>query len=46
MPEIKNIADCAKVINYYEHLVQEWESWGNSTIEILHNSNIEIVENP
>ena len=24
----KELKDYAEIINYYEHLVQEWESWG------------------
>ena len=35
MPEIKSTKDFANVINYYEHLVQEWEQWGCSVDEIL-----------
>ena len=27
-PEVKNVKDMALLLNYYEHLVQEWESWG------------------
>ena len=30
-----NITECAEVINYYEHLVQQWEEWGNSVDAIL-----------
>ena len=37
MPEIRNLADCAKALNYYEHLVQEWELWGNTVIDIVEN---------
>jgi hypothetical protein len=29
MPEAKTMADIATVLNYYEHLVQEWEAWGD-----------------
>ena len=35
IPELKTFADYAKVINYYEHLVQEWESWGDAVTEII-----------
>ena len=35
IPELKTFADYAKVINYYEHLVQEWESWGETVTEII-----------
>ena len=24
----QSLKDYAEIINYYEHLVQEWESWG------------------
>lgn len=27
--------DYAEIINYYEHLVQEWEEWGKITKKIL-----------
>lgn len=37
IPQIRTIEDCAYVINYYEHLVQKWESWGNSVIDIVEN---------
>ena len=29
---IKNLAD---ILNYYEHLVQEWETWGDSVEKIV-----------
>jgi hypothetical protein len=28
LPEVKTMADAATTLNYYEHLVQEWEAWG------------------
>lgn len=31
----KNLKECAEVINYYEHLVQEWEQWGEIVTEIV-----------
>ena len=34
MPEPKTMADIATVLNYYEHLVQEWESWGEAVENI------------
>lgn len=34
IPEIQTLEDCAYVINYYEHLVQEWEAWGVNVEEI------------
>ena len=24
----QTLKDCAEIINYYEHLVEEWEAWG------------------
>ena len=35
MPMIETTKDIAKVINYYEHLVQKWESWGDSVILLV-----------
>jgi len=32
---IETTKDFAKVINYYEHLVQKWESWGDSVILLV-----------
>lgn len=43
-PHCTTIKDVGLLINYYETLVQEWESWGNYTIESLNNSNIKVVE--
>ena len=30
--DLKEVAD---LLNYYEHLVQEWESWGDTVTTIL-----------
>lgn len=30
MPEINSLKDLANVINYYEHLVEQWEEWGDT----------------
>ena len=46
LPEIRSVKDCAVALNYYEHLVQKWELWGNQTIETLQSAEIEIVEIP
>ena len=27
---VKDLRDAASVINYYEHLVQEWEAWADT----------------
>ena len=35
MPEVKTMADIATVLNYYEHLVQEWEAWGDTVENII-----------
>ena len=35
MPEVKTMADVATVLNYYEHLVQEWESWGDKAEKLI-----------
>ena len=29
------ITDYAEIINYYEHLVQEWEAWGKIVEKVL-----------
>lgn len=34
MPEAKTLADIATVLNYYEHLVQQWEAWGDAVENI------------
>ena len=33
MPE--SVKDYAQIINYYEHLVQEWEQWYECVEEML-----------
>jgi len=35
IPDNPTTKDYAKIINYYEHLVQEWEEWGKITKKIL-----------
>lgn len=40
LPEIKTVADCAEALNYYEHLVQSWELWGNTVIDIVEKSSM------
>ena len=30
----ENVKDMAQIINYYEHLVREWELWGD-TVETM-----------
>lgn len=31
----ENLKDVAELLNYYEHLVQEWENWGDTVMEIV-----------
>ena len=31
----KDLQDYAQIINYYEHLVQEWEQWGAVVEEMI-----------
>lgn len=31
----ENLQDVAKILNYYEHLVQEWENWGDKVETIV-----------
>ena len=33
MPE--SVKDYAQIINYYEHLVQEWEQWGDTVTALV-----------
>lgn len=33
MPE--SVKDYAQIINYYEHLVQEWEQWGDTVSALV-----------
>lgn len=35
IPEITNLYDMVNVINYYEHLVEEWELWAESVEQII-----------
>ena len=37
-PEVRTSADIALLLNYYEHLVQEWETWGD-TVENITSEN-------
>lgn len=37
LKEPKDLKDIAELLNYYEHLVQEWEAWGEVTTELLEN---------
>ena len=35
VPEVTSTKDFARLVNYYEHLVQEWEQWGSVVEEIV-----------
>lgn len=35
MPEVQTVQDVAKLVNYYEHLVREWELWGETVEEAV-----------
>ena len=30
----QTLKDCAEIINYYEHLVEEWEAWAELVEEM------------
>lgn len=38
------MADVATVLNYYEHLLQEWELWGDMTSKMVDMSNKGVTE--
>ena len=38
--EVKTLSDFARVLNYYETLVEQWEAWGDSVDGIL-NDNVQ-----
>lgn len=33
--KVQTLSDMAEVINYYEHLVQEWEQWGREVEDLI-----------
>ena len=35
MPEVHSMKDVAELVNYYEHLVQEWEQWSEDVTAII-----------
>lgn len=35
MPEVTSVKDMANLVNYYEHLVQLWEQWGEDVTVII-----------
>lgn len=37
LKEPTNLKEIADLLNYYEHLVQQWETWGDITTRIVEN---------
>jgi hypothetical protein len=35
LPAVMTTADLVEALNYYEHLVQEWEAWGETAQAII-----------
>ena len=33
--EPENLSDLADLLNYYEHLVEQWENWGDSAEKLI-----------
>lgn len=31
----QDLKDLADILNYYEHLVQQWEQWGDSVSKLI-----------
>ena len=42
--EPETMKDIANLLNYYEHLVQEWELWGEVTSGLVEMSNKGLAE--
>ena len=42
--EPTNLKEVADLLNYYEHLVQQWETWGDITERLVQFSNEGMVE--
>ncbi|MCR4627396.1 MAG: hypothetical protein K5640_07075 [Treponema sp.] len=34
----ENLSDVARILNYYEHLVQSWEVWGENVEGIINGN--------
>ena len=32
----QTLKDCAEIINYYEHLVEEWEAWSEVVTDLYY----------
>jgi hypothetical protein len=39
LPDVQTVADLARTLNYYEHLVQSWEAWAESVKNIIGEKN-------
>lgn len=35
--EPKTVKDMSNILNYYEHLVEEWELWGETVSNLVEN---------
>lgn len=35
----ESLKDYALILNYYEHLVQEWEQWGDTVSQMVEQDN-------
>lgn len=35
MAEAETVEDMVNMLNYYEHLVQEWEQWGEDVKKLI-----------
>lgn len=42
--EPTNLKEIADLLNYYEHLVQQWETWGDVTERLVQMNNKGMVE--
>lgn len=42
--EPEDLKDIANLLNYYEHLVQQWETWGDITERLVKMSNEGVAE--
>ena len=42
--EPEDLKDIANLLNYYEHLVQQWETWGDITERMVRMSNEGVAE--
>ena len=45
MPSVTSMKDVAKLVDYYEHLLQEWELWGEDATAAIEKANVVIYEN-